>query len=134
MDQLYRNRGDGTFAPRVTHAVGDWPVSVTSADVDNDGWADLVTGNIWSKRDMTCVVIGDGDDDNEMWHLINYEYHQGPCQWKCDFIGDEFFSMGRYDGAQGRWVSRFENPAFEHISAMKSRTSLRLFSSAGISR
>jgi hypothetical protein len=84
-------------------------------DEDNDGDGDtmtlyLLTPNVWSSRDMTCVVIRDLDDDNQTWHLVNYEYHQGACQWKCDFSGDQFFCMGYYNEPQRRWISRFENP------------------------
>jgi hypothetical protein len=84
-------------------------------DGDRDGDGDVMflfglTANTWSRRDMTCVVIGDLDDDNRFWHLVRYEYRQPVCQWQCDFSGDEYFAMGRFDERAGRWVSTWENP------------------------
>lgn len=97
------------------HGDGEIDRAIDYLDQDGDGDADasvlyLLTPNVWSRRDMTCVVIGDLDDDNRMWFLRNYEYDQGTCQWQCDFSGNEFFSMGHYDETQGRWVSWLENP------------------------
>jgi len=97
------------------HGDGEIDRVIDYLDQDGDGDADasvlyLLTPNLWSRRDMTCVVIGDLDDDNRMWHLRNYEYDQGTCQWQCDFSGNECFSMGYYDETQHRWVSWLENP------------------------
>lgn len=41
-NQFFRNNGDGTFAPRVTHAeVGGWSSSASFGDLDGDGLLDL---------------------------------------------------------------------------------------------
>ncbi len=47
-NQLWRNRGDGTFEDVTAEAgVGEtrWSVPATFLDVDNDGWLDLFVGN-----------------------------------------------------------------------------------------
>ena len=46
--------------PGASHAVGDWPASVTAADVDGNGAVDLVTAN--AKSDTVSVLrnLGDG--------------------------------------------------------------------------
>lgn len=95
------------------HGDGEIDRAIDYLDLDGDADASvlyLLTSNLWSPHDMTCVVIGDRDDDNRMWYLRNYEYDQGACQWQCDFSGNEFFSMGHYDATQGRWISWLENP------------------------
>ena len=37
--------GDGTFGAQTTFAVGSGPISVTAADVNGDGHADLIAAN-----------------------------------------------------------------------------------------
>ncbi len=44
-NRLFRNRGDGTFAPQATYAVGQQPNLVRAADLDGDGAVDLVIAN-----------------------------------------------------------------------------------------
>jgi len=50
---------DDMFAPGVSYAAGNGPVSVAVGDFDQDGRADLVTANPW--LDDTCVDAGGGD-------------------------------------------------------------------------
>lgn len=60
--------GDGTFGAAVFYSVreGDTagnaePRSIASADLDKDGFADLVVGN--AARDSVAVLLGDGEGD-----------------------------------------------------------------------
>jgi hypothetical protein len=52
-------RGDGTFDPAVNYAVGNFPLSVFSIDLDGDGHNDLVVGNISGGLSI-LLNIGDG--------------------------------------------------------------------------
>ncbi len=56
------NHGDGTFARHVEYGVGDHPFSVTSADLDGDGDADLATANIhFANSGTVSVLLNEGD-------------------------------------------------------------------------
>ena len=50
--------GDGTFGAQTTFAVGYLPISVTTADVNDDGHADLITANTTSHT--VSVLLGTG--------------------------------------------------------------------------
>ena len=54
--------GDGTFGPE-TRLVTDWgPKDIVSADVNGDGFADLITCNMaGDPQQSTCVLISNGD-------------------------------------------------------------------------
>src|SRR5712671_286093 len=47
-----------TFTPQTTFAVGDTPFSVTTADVNGDGHADLITAN--QNDNTVSVLLGTG--------------------------------------------------------------------------
>ena len=52
-NQLWRNRGDGTFedvTARTGTGDGDWSVAAVFADFDRDGWLDLYVGNYVDAR------------------------------------------------------------------------------------
>jgi|GEM_PF-5913713 len=53
------NNGNGTFAPAVDYVVGARPTSVNSADLNGDGWVDLVTTSIVDNT--FSVLLGNGD-------------------------------------------------------------------------
>lgn len=53
------NDGSGSFANKVAFATGDRPYGVTSADVNNDGKADLVVANQFSNT--VSVLLGNGN-------------------------------------------------------------------------
>jgi hypothetical protein len=52
--------GSGTFAPQSVYAVGDWPYTVFSADLDGDGDLDLATANYYSNNASVLLNYGDG--------------------------------------------------------------------------
>jgi flagellin-like hook-associated protein FlgL len=52
-------QGDGSFGAATQFAVGDFPVSVTSADFNGDGVLDLVTADY--NDDTVSVLLGTGD-------------------------------------------------------------------------
>ena len=52
-------KGDGTFHTAVTFLTGDWPGSVTVADVNGDGLPDLFVAN--KDSDTLSVLLGNGD-------------------------------------------------------------------------
>ena len=55
---IFLNTGDGTFEDVVSYPVGGRPVSLTTADLNNDGMLDIVTGNIF---DTMSIILGYGD-------------------------------------------------------------------------
>ncbi len=101
------------------------------ADVDRDGspdrvidyWDDDGDGDVdrahhyyvhhgWFGSTPGLVVIWDYNDNNQTWVLDRYSYHQGKCQWKCDFGGDEGFSIFRHDKRSDEWVADWECPFY----------------------
>jgi len=52
------NKGTGDFAPHSTYAVGESPLSIFAADLDNDGALDLVTAN--KDSDEVSVLLNNG--------------------------------------------------------------------------
>ncbi|MBF0160471.1 MAG: VCBS repeat-containing protein, partial [Magnetococcales bacterium] len=57
---VLRNKGDGTFATRIDYTTGTSPYSVSSADVDGDGWSDLLVANKTSGTASVLRNKGDG--------------------------------------------------------------------------
>ena len=51
--------GDGTFQSQVTYAVGSQPSSLSTADFNGDGQADLVVSNLGGNN--VSVLLGNGD-------------------------------------------------------------------------
>ena len=64
--------GDGTFQAPQTFAVGPDPVSVTIADFNNDGKADLIVGN--EAGNSASVLLGnvDGRFAGQLYTVIPY--------------------------------------------------------------
>lgn len=68
-NRLYENLGEGNFqagAPGRAATETGWGWAATAADLDHDGWLDLVVTNGWPrgdddfKNDSTVVLAGDG--------------------------------------------------------------------------
>ncbi|MDE3057337.1 MAG: VCBS repeat-containing protein [Bacteroidota bacterium] len=57
---VFKNNGDGTFAPKADYATGVTPRAVTAADVDGDGHIDLVVTNGSSNTVSVLKNKGDG--------------------------------------------------------------------------
>ncbi len=62
-DKLYRNNGNGSFTD-VTQAAGlvnrTFGLSVTTADLNLDGWPDIYVGNDYADKDHIYINNGDG--------------------------------------------------------------------------
>jgi len=56
---VLHNKGDGSFVLGETYTPGDSPAGVALADLDGDGWLDLVVGDSWSKL-RVYLNRGDG--------------------------------------------------------------------------
>jgi hypothetical protein len=54
---VFTNNHNGGFAPASTPTVGNGPVSVAAADVNNDGWVDLISANAGSGNGNTLSVL-----------------------------------------------------------------------------
>jgi VCBS repeat protein/FG-GAP repeat protein len=77
-------KGDGTFRPRVTYAVGGVPLFITVADLNGDGHLDLVTANVGRS---VSVLLGNGDGTFKA--AVNYKVLGGPQGIAVgDFNGD----------------------------------------------
>ena len=57
---MLRNLGDGTFAGRVSLAVGHGPYSIVAADLDKDGQMDLATANTDADTVSVLRNLGSG--------------------------------------------------------------------------
>jgi len=85
-------------------------------DDDGDGDVDreqhLYLHGGWLGSRPALVLIWDYDDDNRTWFLDRYSYAQGRCQWKCDFGGDEGFSLFVWDAKTKTWEAEWECPFY----------------------
>lgn len=82
---VLRNNGDGTLAPAVVDGVGNWPYSVTVADFDGDGKADLAVPNYGSYS----VSILKNNGDGTFAAAVNYTVAGSPTSvTAADFNGD----------------------------------------------
>ena len=59
---------------------------------------------------MSCVLIDQRAPLRGFWFLTHWQYQQEVCQTRCDFSGDGFFTLGRYDDRARTWHSFDENP------------------------
>ncbi len=76
---------DSLFAPPVNHVVGDYPVSVFSADFDGDGDFDLAVANLGS--DNVSILLNNGD--GTFAASVNYGAGDGPHSvFSADFDED----------------------------------------------
>jgi len=78
-------KGNGTFAPPASYAVGNEPVSAMVADVDGDGVADLVVVN---KNSNTFSVL-DGNGDGTFKTSVDFVAGNAPlAAVAADFYGN----------------------------------------------
>lgn len=59
---------------------------------------------------MSCVVVDQRAPQRGFWFLTHWQYQQETCQTRCDFSGDGFFALGRYEDRSRSWHSFDENP------------------------
>lgn len=105
--------GDGTFIADIqplTFAVGNRPRSVTSADFNGDGIADLVTAN--ANSDTLSVLLGKGDPthpaigDGTFATSVAYPAGSFPVSVTSgDFDGDGIIDLGAANGSSSGQVS-----------------------------
>jgi hypothetical protein len=82
---VLRNNGDGTLAPAVVYGVGKWPFSVTVADFDGDGKADIAVPNYGAYS----VSILKNNGDGTFAAAVNYTVAGTPMSvTAADFNGD----------------------------------------------
>jgi hypothetical protein len=58
---VFLGNGDGTFQPRATYAVGQYPQHVEIGDLNNDGRLDVVASIRDGAAPATAVLLGKGD-------------------------------------------------------------------------
>lgn len=84
-------------------------------DTTGDGRADRmvlthVDQHTWGSRPFMVVIKDLDRGPLTLWALHDYGYHQGRCQWDCDFGGDGWFCMFRRARANDRWAGALEAP------------------------
>ncbi|HRI01562.1 MAG TPA: VCBS repeat-containing protein [Saprospiraceae bacterium] len=75
-DQLYRNNGDNTFT-RVTEEAGivnnfGYGLSVTTGDLDQDGWQDIYISNDFIENDYYYKNLGNGKFKEAIREITNH--------------------------------------------------------------
>jgi hypothetical protein len=77
-DQLFRNNGDGTFTDEIATATRHTPwfsMGADSADINNDGWPDLMAADMAGTTHYRAkVAMGDMNDNS--WFLVTPEPRQ----------------------------------------------------------
>jgi len=94
-DQLFLNRGDGSFRNATEHAIGfdtKKGMNVDFGDFNNDGWLDIYVANI-----TTSEYLQEG---NMLWH------NNGPDKDGEITLTDISLETGTYDGGWG-WGAKF---------------------------
>src|SRR4029079_12585817 len=66
--------GDGTFRAPVSYGVGPSPYAIAVGDLNGDGKADLIVGNL--PVNSVGVLMGNGDGTFRT--AVNYSVGQGP--------------------------------------------------------
>lgn len=84
-------------------------------DLDRDGRPErqmlyALAGAPLGGEFLSCVVIDQRAPERGFWFLTRWQYQQEACQTRCDFSGDGFFALGRYDDRTRSWHSYGENP------------------------
>ena len=65
------SNGDGTFGYELPHFVGNFPRQATTADIDNDGFCDLLVSNRNSNDISVLINLGNGDFSYHGLETIN---------------------------------------------------------------
>jgi hypothetical protein len=99
--QIFFGKGDGTFRPGGSYAVGSQPTSVTASDLRGDGRLDLVVSSFGDGLD---VLLGNGDGTFQS--AVRY---QGGTTWAtvADLNGDGIpdVASASFDSPSGVYVN-----------------------------
>jgi hypothetical protein len=82
---ILKNNGDGTFQSKHDYPTGAYPHSVFAADVDADGYVDLVLPNLGSNTISVLKNNGDGSFSNKTDYNVGYQPSFVSC---ADLDGD----------------------------------------------
>lgn len=95
--ELLLGNGDGTFRTGASHGVGDYPTRLSVIDWNDDGIADLLTGN--SAASDVSILVGRGDGTFEP-ELSFDSGGSGAAPVAADFNRDGIVDLviGSYDG------------------------------------
>ena len=94
------------------NADGSVDAVVSYEDVDGDGDLDQM-GMFYYDANFEGVLVWwgiDHDDDNLLWHDVDYFYYQDPCQDFTHFGGNETFCYFLIRPGDKYWTPFYENP------------------------
>ncbi len=99
-DRLYKNNGDNTFTD-VTDEAGilnfGLSLSVTAADINNDGWTDLYVSNDFAGPDYMYINNQDGTFKNTIQQSTNHTSYFGMGVDIADFNNDGLLDILQLD-------------------------------------
>ena len=99
-DRLYRNNGNNTFSD-VTAEAGilnyGLSLSVTAADINNDGWTDLYVSNDFAVPDFLYINNHDGTFKNTIKQSTNHTSYFGMGHDIADFNNDGLLDILQLD-------------------------------------
>jgi len=99
-DRLYKNNGDNTFSD-VTEETGilnfGLSLSVTAADINNDGWTDLYVSNDFAGPDYLYINNQDGTFKNTIKKSTNHTSYFGMGVDIADFNNDGLLDILQLD-------------------------------------
>ncbi len=99
-DKLYKNNGDNTFSD-VTAEAGvlnfGLSLSVTAADINNDGWTDLYVSNDFAAPDYLYINNRDGTFRNTLEQSTNHTSYFGMGVDIADFNNDGLLDILQLD-------------------------------------
>ena len=99
-DKLYRNNGNNTFSD-VTVEAGvlnyGLSLSVTAADINNDGWTDLYVSNDFAVPDCLYINNHDGTFKNTIKQSTNHTSYFGMGNDIADFNNDGLLDILQVD-------------------------------------
>jgi Domain of unknown function (DUF4861) len=96
--------------------LADGSIDAVSDYQDNDGDNDVDEMGLFfggGKRAWRQITVWwgvDVGDDNLLWYDVNGMYHQGLCQYRSHFSGDELFYQFRLSPGADTWVNLWEDP------------------------
>lgn len=99
-DRLYRNDGKGKFTD-VTEQAGvknsTYGLSVTAADINDDGWVDLFVANDYADKDHLYINNKDGTFTDQLEELLFHSSKNAMGSDVADFNNDGFLDIINLD-------------------------------------